>query len=121
MKKQTTHVKKSKTSKEQIGHWSKKAAKVVSNDILPVIWKVFLYTFVLSFKVLAYPFRAKPPKRSKLACLKCDGHNVKTVKPSMSDQLRPGVALLALGPVGLLAKQKKPLHVCRDCGFSWER
>lgn len=64
----------------------------------------------------------------KKRCPKCDSKNIKKVKASLIKKATPAslaaAGCILLGPVGLLAgllgRPKKPLNVCRDCGFSWE-
>ncbi len=55
-----------------------------------------------------------------LKCPKCDSTDINSVKPGlMEGASRASFALLS--PITLLfTKSKKPLRVCRKCGFSWE-
>jgi hypothetical protein len=52
------------------------------------------------------------------SCPKCDSKNIKTVKPNFLKKywIEPSMNLFTLG----LRKPTRDLHVCRDCGFSWE-
>ena len=50
----------------------------------------------------------------KKKCPKCDGENLNAVKAEKS------LRRLLFPSIQELWFPKKPLNVCRDCGFSWE-
>lgn len=56
----------------------------------------------------------------KIKCPRCDGRKFNKIKPGQFESALPGLAFLALGPLGLLAKRPTTLIVCKQCSFSWE-
>lgn len=63
------------------------------------------------FKKLAILFKTK--------CPKCDSTNINIVKKGAFEQLGR-MGFIIMFPILILFRPKKPLNVCRDCGFSWE-
>lgn len=61
----------------------------------------------------------------KVKCPKCGKTNINTVKAGLGESAahttkQVGAALF-FWPALFFIKKSKPLHVCTDCGFSWEK
>lgn len=59
----------------------------------------------------------------KPACPKCDGRNVKTINEGFIDNCKRSLMNLVF-PLRIIlgtGKKPKPLYVCKDDGFSWEK
>lgn len=54
-------------------------------------------------------------------CPKCGSKNIGKIKASFGTQLRRFLWVAMILPLALFIRPKKPLLVCRDCGFSWEK
>lgn len=61
----------------------------------------------------------------KAKCPKCDGNNISVVKLSFWEKMkhnnRQFLSLLFFWPALFFMRKSKPLMVCKDCGFSWEK
>ncbi len=54
-------------------------------------------------------------------CPKCGGHDINTVTESFAARCKRLVIYVLFFITLLFVKAPKPLYVCRDCGFSWEK
>ena len=59
----------------------------------------------------------------KTKCLRCDSKNTKVTKESFASDFKRSMLNVVL-PIRFLTgagRKSKPLYVCGDCGFSWEK
>lgn len=54
-------------------------------------------------------------------CPKCGSRNINTVSESFFAKTRRLLIYCLFFITMLFIKAPKPLYVCRDCGFSWEK
>lgn len=83
--------------------------------LIKLTLKVILLPLTIPLGFLKFGFGIKT-----LKCPRCEGKKFNKVKPGQTESMISGLALLALGPFGLIAKRPTTLIVCRQCHFSWE-
>ena len=57
----------------------------------------------------------------KPGCPKCGSKNLGIVKESLAQQMRRFTRNVLIPIMFLFSRAPKPLYVCKDCGFSWEK
>lgn len=54
-------------------------------------------------------------------CPKCGSRNINVVKESFAAKCRRFCLYLLFFVTLLFVRAPKPLYVCKDCGFDWEK
>ncbi len=94
----------------------KKKSSNITFEAIKLTSKITLAPVTIPFSILKWSLGIRT-----LKCPRCSNKKINKMKPGWAESAIPGFALLALGPLGLLAGRPKTLFVCKQCGFSWER